>query len=125
MDMGIVNAGQLAVYDELPSDLRDAVEDVVLNRNDEGTERLLDIAEKYRDSGSGEGRKEDLSWREQDVAKRMEYALVKGINTYIIEDAEEARQFFDRAAQHGVAMWEASEFGDHMMVAFGERCVAR
>jgi 5-methyltetrahydrofolate--homocysteine methyltransferase len=99
MDMGIVNAGQLAVYDELPSDLRDAVEDVVLNRNDEGTERLLDIAEKYRDSGSGEGRKEDLSWREQDVAKRMEYALVKGINTYIIEDAEEARQFFDRPIQ--------------------------
>ncbi len=99
MDMGIVNAGQLAVYDELPADLREAVEDVVLNRRDDSTERLLDLAEGYRDSGNGEGRKEDLSWREQDVAKRLEYALVKGINTYIVEDAEEARQFFDRPIQ--------------------------
>ena len=81
MDMGIVNAGQLAVYDELPADLRDAVEDVVLNRREDGTEQLLDIAEGYRDSGSGEGRKEDLSWREEDVVKRLEHALVKGINT--------------------------------------------
>ncbi|KAA1193129.1 methionine synthase [Pseudohalioglobus sediminis] len=96
MDMGIVNAGQLAVYDELPADLREAVEDVVLNRRDDGTERLLDMAEKYRASGSGEARKEDLSWREEDVGKRLEYALVKGINTYILEDAEAARQQFDR-----------------------------
>jgi 5-methyltetrahydrofolate--homocysteine methyltransferase len=99
MDMGIVNAGQLAVYDELPADLREAVEDVVLNRRDDSTERLLDLAERYRDSGSGEARKEDLSWREQDVAKRLEYALVKGINTYIVADAEEARQQFDRPIQ--------------------------
>jgi 5-methyltetrahydrofolate--homocysteine methyltransferase len=99
MDMGIVNAGQLAVYDELPADLRDAVEDVILNRREDGTERLLDIAEGYRDSGTGEARKEDLSWREQDVAKRIEYALVKGINTYIVEDAEEARLQFDRPIQ--------------------------
>ena len=99
MDMGIVNAGQLAVYDELPADLREAVEDVILNRRSDGTERLLDIAEAYRDSGTGEGRKEDLSWREQDVAKRLEYALVKGINTYIVEDAEEARLQFDHPIQ--------------------------
>ncbi|MEH6582124.1 MAG: methionine synthase [Halioglobus sp.] len=96
MDMGIVNAGQLAVYDELPSDLRDAVEDVVLNRRDDGTERLLDLAETYRDSGTATARKEDLSWREKPVAKRLQHALVKGINTWIIEDTEEARQTFDR-----------------------------
>ena len=99
MDMGIVNAGQLAVYDELPADLREAVEDVVLNRRDDGTERLLDVAERYRDSGGSEGRKDDLSWREQPVAKRLEHALVKGINTWIVEDAEEARQHFDRPIQ--------------------------
>ncbi|MEH6590303.1 MAG: methionine synthase [Halioglobus sp.] len=97
MDMGIVNAGQLAVYDNLPEDLRVAVEDVVLNRRDDGTERLLDMAEKYRDSGSGSNtRKEDLSWREEPVGKRLEHALVKGINTWIIEDSEEARQYYDR-----------------------------
>ncbi len=99
LDMGIVNAGQLAVYDELPADLREAVEDVILNRHEDGTERLLAIAERYRDSGTGEARKEDLSWREQDVAKRLEYALVKGINNYITEDAEEARQQFERPIQ--------------------------
>ncbi|MFV8817287.1 methionine synthase [Haliea sp. E17] len=96
MDMGIVNAGQLAVYDELPPQLRDAVEDVILNRREDGTERLLELAESFRDSGAGEGRTEDLSWREQDVAKRLEYALVKGINTYIIDDAEEARHQFEQ-----------------------------
>jgi 5-methyltetrahydrofolate--homocysteine methyltransferase len=99
MDMGIVNAGQLAVYDDLPDELRNAVEDVVLNRRDDGTERLLELAERYRDSGTGEGRVEDLSWREQDVAKRLEYALVKGINTWIVEDAEEARHHFERPIQ--------------------------
>ncbi len=99
MDMGIVNAGQLAVYDELPEDLREAVEDVVLNRRDDSTERLLDIAERYRGSGAGEVRKEDLSWREQPVGKRLEHALVKGINSYILEDAEEARQHFERPIQ--------------------------
>ncbi len=99
MDMGIVNAGQLAVYDELPDDLRDAVEDVILNRRDDGTERLLEVAERYRDSGGSESRAEDLAWREQDVAKRLEHALVKGITTYIEDDAEEARQQFDRPIQ--------------------------
>ncbi len=96
MDMGIVNAGQLAVYDELPPELREAVEDVILNRNDNATERLLELAERYRDSGGGAARKEDLTWREQPVSKRLEHALVKGINNWILEDAEEARQAFAR-----------------------------
>ena len=99
MDMGIVNAGQLAVYDDLPADLREGVEDVVLNRRDDGTERLLDIAERYRETGGAEARKEDLTWREQPVAKRLEHALVKGINKWIVEDAEEARHQFDRPIQ--------------------------
>jgi 5-methyltetrahydrofolate--homocysteine methyltransferase len=96
MDMGIVNAGQLAVYDELPKDLREVVEDVILNRTNDGTERLLELAERYRDTGGGEGRVEDLGWREQSVEKRLAHALVKGITTWIVEDAEEARQKFDR-----------------------------
>jgi len=99
MDMGIVNAGQLAVYDELPGELREAVEDVILNRRDDSTERLLDLAEQYKDSGSGSKRVEDLSWREQPVSKRIEHALVKGVNTWIVEDAEEARLEFDRPIQ--------------------------
>ena len=99
MDMGIVNAGQLAVYDELPKDLREAVEDVILNRRDDGTERLLDVADRYRSTGGGEARVEDLSWREQSVEKRLAHALIKGITTWIVEDAEEARQKFDRPIQ--------------------------
>ncbi len=95
MDMGIVNAGQLAVYDELPKNLRDAVEDVVLNRNPGATETLLDLAQEYRDSGdSGAAHKNALAWRELPVAKRLEHALVKGINSHIIEDTEEARLTF-------------------------------
>ncbi len=92
LSMGIVNAGQLGVYDDLSDELRDAVEDVVLNRRDDSTERLLDLAAKYQGDGTTAERKEDLSWREQPVAKRLEHALVKGINTYILEDAEAARQ---------------------------------
>lgn len=99
MDMGIVNAGQLAVYDDLPDDLREAVEDVILNRRDDSTERLLDLAEGYRDSGGKEAKKEDLTWREQSVQKRLEHGLVKGINTWIVEDAEEARLQYDRPIQ--------------------------
>ena len=96
MDMGIVNAGQLAVYDELPEDLREAVEDVILNRREDGTENLLEVADRYRETGGGEGRVEDLSWREQSVEERLAHALVKGLTTWIVEDAEEARQKFDR-----------------------------
>ncbi|MCP1364943.1 methionine synthase, partial [Halomonas sp. BBD48] len=92
LTMGIVNAGQLAVYDDLPGELRDAVEDVVLNRREDGTERLLDLAEKYKSDGSGAAKKEDLEWRSWPVEKRIEHALVKGVTSYIEDDTEEARQ---------------------------------
>ena len=92
MDMGIVNAGQLAIYEDLPGELRQAVEDVVLNRRDDATDRLLAIAEKYRGDGSGgQKRTTDLGWREWPVEKRLEHSLVKGIDEYVIEDAEAAR----------------------------------
>ncbi|AQQ67788.1 methionine synthase [Microbulbifer agarilyticus] len=91
MNMGIVNAGMLEVYTDLADELRDKVEDVILNRNDEATEALLDIAEKYRGDGSTAERKEDLAWREWPVKKRLEHALVKGINNFIEEDTEQAR----------------------------------
>ena len=91
MDMGIVNAGQLAIYDDLPAELRDAVEDVVLNRRDDATERLLDIAPNYVGDGSVKAKVEDLEWRSWPVAKRLEHALVKGITEYIDDDTEEAR----------------------------------
>jgi 5-methyltetrahydrofolate--homocysteine methyltransferase len=92
MDMGIVNAGQLAIYDDLPADLRDAVEDVVLNRDAEGTEKLLAVAENYKGQASDTVAKgQDLSWREEPVEKRLEHALVKGIDEFVIEDTEEAR----------------------------------
>ena len=96
MDMGIVNAGQLAVYDTLEPTLRELVEDVILNRREDATERLLTEAEKYRVDGPGNVSKEDLSWRELPVIKRLEHALVKGIDTYIIEDTEEARLVAER-----------------------------
>ena len=92
MDMGIVNAGQLAIYEELPADLREAVEDVVLNRRDDATERLLDVAEAYRDQGSGVRSRKDLEWRSWPVEKRLEHALVKGIDEFVVDDTEEARQ---------------------------------
>ena len=90
LDMGIVNAGQLAIYDEVPRELRDRVEDVVLNRRPDATDRLLEIAEQYR-QGGGEVAKEDAQWRQWSVEKRLEHALVKGITEYIIEDTEQAR----------------------------------
>ena len=93
LNMGIVNAGQLAIYDDLPEELRACVEDVVLDRRPDATDRLLAIAENYRHHG-GEQRqnKDDLAWRAWPVEKRLEYALVKGLGTYIVEDTEEARQ---------------------------------
>jgi len=96
LSMGIVNAGQLAVYDDLPNELRDVVEDVVLFRTPEGTENLLAIADKYRGDGSTQSKTEDLSWREGNVNRRLEHALVKGITTFIEEDTEEARQSAER-----------------------------
>lgn len=93
MSMGIVNAGQLAIYEDIPRDLRDAVEAVVLNTHDgSGTEKLLELAEKYKGDGStGEAKQENLEWRSWPVSKRLEHALVKGIADYIDEDTEAAR----------------------------------
>ncbi len=96
MDMGIVNAGQLAIYEDIPTELRDIVEDVVLNRDPDATEKLLAIAEKYRGDGSGSQQKEDLEWRKLPINKRLEHALVKGITDFIDEDTEEARQQAER-----------------------------
>ncbi|MDR9413385.1 MAG: methionine synthase [Spiribacter sp.] len=95
LDMAIVNAGQLEVYDDIDSELREHVEDVVLARREDATERLLDLAERYKGQG-GRKKEEDLAWREQPVAKRLEHALVKGIADYTDEDVEEARHQFNR-----------------------------
>lgn len=90
MGMGIVNAGQLAIYEDIPDELRNAVEDVVLNRNPEATEAMLEMAQKYQGAG-GVAKKEDLEWRNWPVNKRLEHGLVKGNADYIIEDTEQAR----------------------------------
>jgi 5-methyltetrahydrofolate--homocysteine methyltransferase len=95
MDMGIVNAGQLAIYEDIEPKLRDVVEDVILNRRDDATDRLLEAAERYKGQG-GKKREEDLSWREAPVKERLTHALVNGIATYIVEDTEEARQQVER-----------------------------
>jgi 5-methyltetrahydrofolate--homocysteine methyltransferase len=95
MDMGIVNAGQITVYDDVDPELREACEDVVLNRRNDAAERLLALAERFR--GHGQERKEaDLAWREWPVGKRLSHALVHGITDFITEDVEEARQQADR-----------------------------
>ncbi|MDD2800811.1 MAG: methionine synthase, partial [Methylococcales bacterium] len=93
MSMGIVNAGQLAIYADIPDDLRNAIEAVVLNSHDgSGTDKLLELAEKYRSDGADtSGKKEDAEWRSWPVSKRLEHALVKGIADYIDEDTEQAR----------------------------------
>ncbi|MCD9548354.1 methionine synthase [Photobacterium carnosum] len=96
MDMGIVNAGQLAIYDDLSDELRNAVEDVVLNRRDDSTDRLLDIAANYRDSGAVEEDRTLQEWRSWPVDKRLEHALVKGITEFIVEDTELARVNADK-----------------------------
>ena len=96
MDMGIVNAGQLAVYDDLPEELRDAVEDVILNRSDDTTDVLVEIAPAYMGNGSTAHIKEDQAWREMPVNERLSHALVKGITEYIDEDTEQARQQAER-----------------------------
>lgn len=91
MDMGIVNAGQMAIYDDLPERLRIAVEDVIMNKDEEAGERLLEIAAEFLGDGSAASKEADLSWREVSVEKRLEHALVKGITDFIEEDTEEAR----------------------------------
>lgn len=94
MDMAIVNAGQLPVYEEIPWELRQRVEDVILNRRPDATERLLEIAESAR--GGAKARQQDLEWRRQGVRERLIHALVNGISDYIEEDTEEARRQLER-----------------------------
>ncbi len=90
MDMGIVNAGQLDVYDAIPAELRERVEDVILNRRPDATDRLLEIAEQFKGAG-GKKTEIDLSWRDQPVNQRLTHSLVNGINAWIEEDTEAAR----------------------------------
>src|SRR5690606_9026761 len=97
MNMGIVNPSMLEVYDNIPKDLLERVEDVILNRRDDATERLLDFAERV--VGNAKERTVDLSWREEPLQKRITHALVKGVDQYIIEDVEEARQSVSQTIQ--------------------------
>ena len=90
MGMGIVNAGQLAIYEDIPAELKEAVENVVLNKNSDATEAMLEMAQKYQGDGVTI-KQEDLEWREWPVKKRLEHALVKGNTDYIVEDTELAR----------------------------------
>ncbi len=92
MNMGIVNAGQLALYDDIPAELRELCEDVVLNRRDDATDRLLDAAPKFKGEGGVKAKEKDLSWRENSVEERLTFALVHGITDFIETDTEEARQ---------------------------------
>ena len=98
MDMGIVNAGQLALYEDIPADLKECVEDVVLNRRADATERLLDLAPKYAGAG-GKAREVDNTWRALPVAERIKHALVHGLDEFIERDTEEARSQFERGIQ--------------------------
>jgi 5-methyltetrahydrofolate--homocysteine methyltransferase len=91
MDMGIVNAGQLAVYEDIPSELREGIEDVLFNRREDATERLLDLAQRFRNDATGARSETSLAWRSASVSERIKYALVHGITDFIIEDTEEAR----------------------------------
>jgi 5-methyltetrahydrofolate--homocysteine methyltransferase len=95
MDMGIVNAGQLALYDDIDPELRTLVEDVILNRRPDATDRLLEAAERYK-GGEAKQREVDLSWREKPVEERLVHALVHGIGTYVEQDTEEARAKAER-----------------------------
>jgi 5-methyltetrahydrofolate--homocysteine methyltransferase len=113
LDMGIVNAGQLEVYEEIPKDLLEHVEDVLFNRRPDATDRLVTLAESFKGK-KGKAAVEDLAWRERTVDKRLEHALIKGIDKYIEEDTEEARQQFDRCLQviEGPLMAGMSVVGD-------------
>jgi 5-methyltetrahydrofolate--homocysteine methyltransferase len=112
LDMGIVNAGQLTVYEDIPPELRERVEDVILNRRPDATERLLAIADSVK--GARAEKQEDLSWREQPVAARLTHALVKGLTEYIDGDVEEARQQSERPIQviEGPLMDGMNKVGD-------------
>ena len=96
MDMGIVNAGQLAVYDDIEPELRERVEDVILNRRRDATERLLDIAERYRGQAGKAEAVKDMRWRETSVQERLKHAIVSGLTDFVVDDTEEARLQYDR-----------------------------
>ena len=96
MDMGIVNAGSLTLYDDVEPELRERVEDVLLNRRDDATERLLEVAEQAKAGGKKQATERDLSWRQAPVKDRLAHALVHGINEFIVEDTEEARLLAER-----------------------------
>jgi 5-methyltetrahydrofolate--homocysteine methyltransferase len=96
MDMGIVNAGQLAVYESIEPELREACEDVIFNRRDDATERLLAIAERFKGTAGKEAKERDLAWRERSVEERISHALVNGITEFIETDTEEARLSAER-----------------------------
>ncbi|MDB4650162.1 methionine synthase, partial [Pirellulaceae bacterium] len=95
LDMGIVNAGQLEIYEEIPKELLEKVEDVLLNRRPDATDRLLEFSETVK-SGKRKENVENLEWREAPVEKRIQHALIKGIDKFIVDDSEEARQKFDK-----------------------------
>ncbi len=113
LDMGIVNAGQLEIYEEIPKDLLERVEDVLLNRRPDATDRLLEFADTVKGARK-KGRTEDLEWRKGTVEERLSHALVKGIDKYVVEDTEEARQKYDRCLQiiEGPMMDGMSVVGD-------------
>lgn len=113
LTMGIVNAGQLAVYDDIPANLKAAVEDVILNKDDGATDRLMEVAQSITGGGTKE-KTENLEWRDQDVEKRLSYALVKGITKFIEEDTEEARTQASSPIQviEGPLMKGMNEVGD-------------
>jgi 5-methyltetrahydrofolate--homocysteine methyltransferase len=97
LDMAIVNAGKLPVYEDIPESLRERIEDVLFNRREDATERLLEVASSVK--GQAKQKAEDLSWRESDVHKRLVYALVHGIDDFVIDDTEEARQMAERSLE--------------------------
>ena len=113
LDMGIVNAGQLAVYEEIPPELLERVEDVLLNRRPDATERLVELAETVKSQGK-KAPEEDLGWRQGTVEERLIHALIKGIDKFVEQDVEEARQKYDRCLQiiEGPLMDGMSKVGD-------------
>ena len=99
MDMAIVNAGQLGIYDEIPADLLERVEDVLLNRRPDATDRLVEFAETVKDVGGNKKKADEQAWRGSSVQERLSHALVKGIDTWVEADTEEARHHYDRPLQ--------------------------
>jgi 5-methyltetrahydrofolate--homocysteine methyltransferase len=113
LTMGIVNAGQLTVYDNIPNDLKDAVEGIILNKSKTATDDLMEVAKKYSKTGASV-QNEDLTWREKEVATRLSYSLIKGITKYIDEDTDAARKSVSRPIEviEGPLMDGMNEVGD-------------